>query len=89
MMTLLMAPDSWQASETLRDVLADEVLRAALEGADVDDHVDLAGTVADGPPRLEGLDVGGRGPEREADHGRHRDLASRAGAPRSDAPRWG
>src|SRR5512140_3179524 len=50
------------------DVGTDRVEHPALERPDVDDHVDLAGAVADGAPRLEGLDLARRGTEREADH---------------------
>src|SRR5450759_583070 len=50
------------------DVRANRVEHPALERSDVDDHVDLAGAVADGAPCLEGLDLARRGTEREADH---------------------
>ncbi len=57
-----------------RDVAAHQVEVAALERADVDDHVDLTGTVPHGAPRLEGLHVGRGGSEGEADDRGHRDV---------------
>src|ERR1035437_1510619 len=56
------------------DVFADRVEHPALEGPDVDHHVDLAGPVPDRPPRLERLDLGGGRPEREPDDRGHHDV---------------
>src|SRR5450759_1039812 len=56
------------------DVLANRVEHPALEGPNVDHHVDLAGPVPDRPPRLEGLDLARGRPEREADDRRNRDV---------------
>ncbi len=56
-----------QASTTARMSALDQVEVLRLQRADVDDHVDFLRAVGDGALRLEGLDLGAVGPEREAD----------------------
>ena len=58
------------------DVAFDDAEVAGLQGADVDDGVDLAGAVEDRALRLVPLHVGGRRAQREADHRAHADAAA-------------
>jgi hypothetical protein len=59
------------------DVVGDGRVVAGLQGADVDHHVDLAGSVTDRLAGLEGLGPGRHGSQREAHHRADPDRAAR------------